>query len=332
MLDHVRELRLRLFACVAVLVVGGVVGYLYYEPILAWLRTPLGTELYYSSPAGSFNFVMKVAAIVGIGLAMPVIVYNLIKFIKPAFENFLPIRKIIFISTMSLLLAVSGAAFAFYMIIPGALKFFTGFEVSGLSALITADSYLSFVANVMVTFIIMFQIPLLILFIDYIKPLKPSSLFKGEKYAVLGGLVVSFFVPFALDITTSLLIALPIIALYNLSIGLVIGQHAIRKRQQARRPVVENIAFTLEDTLVDDLLAPEHRAKPIEDVALYMPKPLLNGRAMFLGVRRPLDMKPAQISSDQMKQQILQQRAEEKERRFQAIQSSQNLRVINDIF
>lgn len=255
LLDHVKELRLRLLVVVVVLLIGGTIGYLFYEPILHWLKSPLAGDLYYSSPAGSFNFIMKVATMAGIGLAVPVIIYQIIMFIRPALSKAFSIARIYAYTTLSVLLAATGAAFGFYMILPGALKFFAGFQVEGLSALIGADSYLTFVTNVLITFMIVFQIPLLLVIIDHVNPIPPKKLLKAEKYVVLAGLLVSFFVPFALDITTSLLIALPIVLLYNLSIVLIVWRHRMVARKAIEIQTIERTELDVDDALVADFFA-----------------------------------------------------------------------------
>lgn len=269
MLDHVRELRLRLILTIVVLVAGGIVGYLFFEPILALLKSPLAGELYYTSPAGSFSFVMKIATMVGIALAVPVIIYQIIMFVRPALPKVFSRLRVFGYTGISILLAASGAAFGFYLILPGALKFFAGFQVEGLSALIGADSYLTFVTNVLITFMIVFQIPLLLVIIDHVKPINPMKLLKAEKYVVLGGLVISFFVPFALDLTTSLLIATPIILLYNLSILLVVWRH-----QLAKRKAVEETQIETQQLILDDAIIAEFFAQKPEKVPMIAEKPI----------------------------------------------------------
>lgn len=224
-MDHIRELRTRIIVCAVVLVVGGVVGYIFYDPILEWLRSPLGTNLSYSTPAGSFDFIVKVSSMIGILAAVPFMIFQLIMFVQPAFKEKLSTSRIIIYTIASILLAIAGACFAFYVILPGALKFFAGFQVAGLSALIDANNYLNFVINAIVTFLLVFQIPLLMVIIDRIKPISPKKLFAAEKYVVLGGLLVSLIVPFAMDITTSLLIASPIVILYDLSVVMIMMRH-----------------------------------------------------------------------------------------------------------
>lgn len=258
-MDHIRELRTRLFVCAAVLIIGGVVGYLFYTPILEWLRTPLGTNLYYSSPAGSFNFIVKVSSMIGILAAVPFIIFQLIMFIQPVFKEKLSMKRIVAYTISSILLAVTGALFAFYAILPGALKFFAGFQVAGLSALIDANNYLNFVINAMVTFIIVFQIPLVMIIIDRIKPISPQKLFAAEKYVIVGGLLVSLIVPFALDLTTCLLIAGPIVILYNVSVAMIMVHHFVTRRNRVVLPAI--VPLTAEEIAIDDQLVSEFFAR-----------------------------------------------------------------------
>lgn len=265
LIDHIRELRTRLFVCAAVLIIGGVIGYIYYTPILDWLRSPLHANLYYSTPAGSFNFILKVSTMVGIFAAVPFIIFQLIMFIQPVFKAKLSTPRVVFYTLTSIVLAAAGGLFAFFAILPGALKFFAGFQVAGLSALIDANNYLNFVTNAIVTFIIVFQIPLIMVIIDRIKPISPKKLLSLEKYVVIGGLLVSLVVPFAMDITTSLLIASPIVILYNISVAAIVLRHAAAKRRRAKpmkiAPIVTN-EMALDDRLIGEFFASQSQTVP----------------------------------------------------------------------
>jgi hypothetical protein len=146
--------------------------------------------------------------------------------------------------------------FGFTCILPGTLHFFGGYQVGGLSALISADSYLNFVINIIITFVLVFQLPLLIGFIDLIKPLTPKKLFGYEKWVILGSLIISLVVPFSYDLVTSLLVALPIVVLFNLSIVIVSIRHAgIRRSERRVRRVALDLSLMTESTLsLSDLL------------------------------------------------------------------------------
>jgi sec-independent protein translocase protein TatC len=231
MIHHVKEIQVRLLITVAVLIAGMALGYVFYEQLFHFIKAPLGGPLHYTSPAGSFSFVVKICLMVGVIVALPVAVYNAIMFVQPALKQRLSRIRVYTTTLLSLVFAALGASFAFLVIIPLALRFFYKFQVDGLIALISADDYLKFVVNVILAFVIIFQLPLLISLIDHIRPLPPMKLLKAEKYVIVGSLVIALVVPFAVDPMVQLLIASPIIVLYNLSILVVVIQRALRRRK-----------------------------------------------------------------------------------------------------
>lgn len=241
MIHHVREIQMRLLSVVAVLIIGMVVGYFFYEPLFEFIKAPLHGSLHYMSPSGSFMFIIKICLMVGIVAALPVAIYNAIMFIQPALAKRLTRTRVYVTTLASLLLAAVGAGFGFLIIIPLALHFFYGFQINGLVAIISADEYLQFVMGIVITFVLLFQLPLLLCLADHIRPLPPRKLLKFEKYVLLGSVIIALVVPFANDLTVQTLVASPVVVLYNLSIGLVMLQHAIRthreKKQQRRQRV-----------------------------------------------------------------------------------------------
>ncbi len=82
--EHIDEFRRRLLYCVVALVIGGVIGYRFQDKIIAWLVKPLGQQLFYTSPTGGFDFLIKICLFFGFLLAIPVIIYNFIRFLAPA--------------------------------------------------------------------------------------------------------------------------------------------------------------------------------------------------------------------------------------------------------
>lgn len=231
MLEHIRELQVRLAITFGVLAAAGVLAYFFYNPILDFLRMPLDKPLFYNTPAGSFSFIMRICLVAAVAVTVPLIVYNLIMFARPAFPSVFTRIRVYILTFASVILSAAGIAFGYYVIIPGALHFFSGFQVHGLSAMISADSYLNFVINALLTFVLVFQLPILVLLADRIKPISPGSMLKGEKWALVGSLVIALLVPFAFDLWTQLMIAAPIFVLYNLAFVLVCIQHAFVNRK-----------------------------------------------------------------------------------------------------
>jgi sec-independent protein translocase protein TatC len=329
-LDHVRELRTRLAICGAVLVVAGSIGYFFYTQIVAFLRSPLHSNLYYSTPAGSFGFIMKVSTMLGIMIALPVIIYNLIMFLRPAFKDVLTFRRVWTLTLMSIVLAFTGAAFGFYAILPGALKFFSGFQVSGLTALISADSYLSFVTNVIITFVLVFQIPLLMILFDRIKPIPPRTLMKMEKYVILAGVVVSILVPFAMDLVTCILIAAPIIVLYNLSVVMIISSHAVTKRRQVKTMVAMNRELSVDDIIIEEMLSIQAERTTVEAANIPIAAKML--AASPHKIRPGMDLKPmSRASLEEQRQAAIKVVEQRRELRRQSVVQPAHFHPISDM-
>lgn len=239
--DHIRELQMRFFYSGIALTLAGIVVFIYYQPLLIFLSSPLEAPLYYNNPAGGFNFIVKVCFTGALILTMPVLIYNIIMFVRPAIEKHLPIKRVFIVASLSTILAIAGAAFAFYCILPGTLHFLKEFENSGLSALIAADDYLKFVTNIIITFVIVFQLPLIITFFDSIRPLQTEKLLRMEKWVILSSVAVALVAPITYDLLTSLMLAVPIILLYNLSVVIVVIRHALAKQKttsQVETPMI----------------------------------------------------------------------------------------------
>jgi len=219
--DHVNELKKRIFWVFFAVSVSAILGYVFRVPIISFLDKPLGQTLYYTTPGGSFNFVVKVAGIFGVFIAVPVLVYQIIKFLEPAINQKIKTSKLIKVMVLSMMLAFFGAAFAFYVIIPTSLHFFSGFATNTIKPLISANDYINYVTNSILCFAILFQIPLLIDFIDHISPIKPSKLLKYQKHVVVGALIIAILLPFSYDPISPFIVAVPIIVLYYASAAML---------------------------------------------------------------------------------------------------------------
>ncbi len=232
---HIQELRSRVAYCAAAFLAGGALGYVFHKDIIELVRRPLQETLYFSSPAGNFNFIMSICMLSGLILAIPVIAYNIIAFTEPALPSHVIGKKIRRMTFFSFVLALCGIVFAYFVIIPSSLRFFLGFNISGIQAIITVDSYLSFIVSILVSFMIIFQIPLIISLVDRIWPMPPDKLVKYERHVVVGSLVIALAQPFTYDPITMFIIAAPMVILYNLSIILLYLSY--RKRSK-RAPAV----------------------------------------------------------------------------------------------
>lgn len=240
--DHMAEFRTRLMWSVIALVFGGVIGYYLQDQIIAFLVKPLGQELFYTSPTGGLDFLIKICLFFGFLLAIPVIIYNLIQFIAPAVPNHITynVYKILLIS---IILAITGAAFAYYVCLPAALHFLNTFTNSTIQSLISAQEYFNFVMIYMAGFAALFQMPLIIYFINKVTPLKPAKLLKNQRVVILVSFVIAAILTPTPDPINQFLMAAPMIGLYQASVGVVWQSN---KRQKKRPPTPEQL-FMLAD-------------------------------------------------------------------------------------
>ncbi len=231
--DHIKELRNRILWVVLSIGASAGLGYGFHARIINLLIHPLGSPVFYTSPSGSFNFVIKVSLVIGAFITLPVIIYQLVRFLEPAFPKRVSRSFMVKVIGSSFLLASAGIAFGYFYMIPMSLKFFAGFSSTQIKPLISASEYLTYILNSLITFAVVFQIPLLILFINWFKPIKPGKLLHYQRHVVVGSLGLAVLLPFTYDPISQFIFAIPIIVLFYLSAILL---WIVDKRRPKERP------------------------------------------------------------------------------------------------
>lgn len=232
--DHIKELRNRFFVVAIIFVVASAVAYNYKDALIYYLLKPLGDEkLIYLNPAGGFSFIFQVTMYVGMAIAIPFLIYNLYRFVAPA----LPDRArqhsaLVMIS--SLILLCIGVAFGYFIAIPGALNFLNNFADGYVIPSLTAESYLNFILAYTAGLGILFQLPLVLMLIHWIHPLKPLGLLKFERYMILIAFVAAAMITPTPDVMNQTIMAAPIIAMYQ--IGFVAVCISVAKAKRRARP------------------------------------------------------------------------------------------------
>jgi sec-independent protein translocase protein TatC len=190
---------------------------------------PLGGQrLVYLTPIGGFNFIFKVSLYFGLGVILPVIMYHLYRFLEPL----MPVkrkRSVVFYILASLLLAIGGACFAYFGSLPAALHFLTGFSIQNVTAMLTVDSYLNFIITYVLGFAALFQIPLILMIINTIKPLPPKKLMGFQRFVVLGAFILAAIISPTPDVTNQAILAVPIILMYQIGVLLVWLQNRTKR-------------------------------------------------------------------------------------------------------
>lgn len=276
-IEHVHELRGRIFKVVFVLLAGTALGYFIRERLLVILVKPLGEPLYFTTPSGGLEFVFRISMFLGIILATPVAVYQLFKFLQPTIDQ-KSSRFIAILSVASVLLLISGILFGYFVTLPAALTFLKGFSNDQVHSLITTSEYLSFVTVYLAGFAILFQLPIILLFINRITPLTPGGMFGFERWVILVSFVVAAIITPTPDPLNQLFMAMPIIILYNLSIGVIWITN--RRHKTVIAPVLASEPVTVYAS------EPLEAIEPVEEPkALPQPKTLRPALSMD-GMRR----------------------------------------------
>lgn len=227
LVDHLAELRGRIITVLVALLVGVVVGFYYSERIVEYLLLIPG-QLVYLYPGEAFFAHMLIALIVGLVLAFPVILYQVVRFILPGLKD--AERRVLYLGLpFAMLMFVAGTMFAYKVILPLAYKFFMEFGTQSLEPLISIGNYVSFVLGIVLPFGIVFEFPLVVLLLTAVGILNPRTLVRHRKMMVLGIFIVAAFLT-PPDIISQTLMAGPMLVLFELSVFL--SKLMVRRKKQ----------------------------------------------------------------------------------------------------
>lgn len=213
--EHLEELRRRLLKILAAFGLGLVISYAYIDTIAPLFLAAAG-KLYYMRPAEAFFIYLKIGAAAGCLMASPFIFYQLWAFIMPAFS----LRQRLWLSLLTVLSVVfftGGLLFSYFLVFPLSWAFFTGFDSQGVQALISMENYVDFLLTMLLPFGFIFELPLLLFVGTALGFLSSRSLRRCRPYVIFGSFVVAAILT-PPDVVSQLLLAAPLVLLYELSI------------------------------------------------------------------------------------------------------------------
>jgi len=193
-----------------------VASWFYVDTVITWLARPVGTFIF-TSPAEAFLSRMKVAAGCGVLLAVPIIVYQLWRFIEVALE----LRERTLIGSVlpaSCVLFYFGASLALFGVVPLAAKFLLEFSSPHLQAMISLREYLSFVVWMTIGFGLFFQVPVAVVVLSRAGIINPWKLTAYRPHAIVLTLVAAAVLTPGPDIISQLLLAVPSYILFEISL------------------------------------------------------------------------------------------------------------------
>ncbi|MCF2940095.1 twin-arginine translocase subunit TatC [Paenibacillus alkaliterrae] len=222
LLEHLGELRKRLVYVLIALALGLVVGLVFAEPAYNFLMSqePAKTiSLHTFSLGDGIGMYMKFAFVIALILAVPVIAYQLWAFVKPALrEN--EQRSTLKYVPFALMMFLTGLAFSYFVVFPLAFNFTrTVSQQLNLEETYGIAQYFAFMFNLLIPISLLFELPLLIMFLTAIRLVNPKRLRKMRRLAYFIMVLIGVMITPA-DIISDVLVAIPLILLYEISVFL----------------------------------------------------------------------------------------------------------------
>ena len=221
-LEHLEELRWRLLKSIIAIIFGGSFCFLFIDEIIQFLIAPIynlsnSPDLQVLKVQGMFMIKWGVALLGGILVAIPVLTYQMAKFIGPGLHN--DEKKVmvplVFFSYLAFLV---GIVFAFYGLIPYSLEFFTSMGVIEVKNNFSINYYFSFITMLLLGSGVIFELPIVVFILSAIGLLTPAFMRHYRRHAIIVILVLSAFIT-PPDPISLVFISIPLAFLYEISIG-----------------------------------------------------------------------------------------------------------------
>ncbi|MBI3752844.1 MAG: twin-arginine translocase subunit TatC [Deltaproteobacteria bacterium] len=227
--SHLAELRKRLIICVVAVAAGFGISYNYSDELFKILARPLppGTTFSFIRLIEPFLTYLKVSLVSGIFLASPVLIYQLWAFIAPGLhENERKwVWPVVFFSTV---LFIGGVAFGYLLVIPFGYTYFLSFSSGTIRPMLSMDEYFSFTTKFLLAFGLVFEMPIFILFLSLFGVVDARMLSAYRKYAILAIFIIAAIITPTPDAFSQLLMAAPMLVLYE--VGIIITKIFGKKR------------------------------------------------------------------------------------------------------
>jgi sec-independent protein translocase protein TatC len=242
-LQHLEELRTRIFHSLAAVAVGMGVCWWFHQTLFAYMQKPiidvlrqngLPQKLVYLTPAEPFNLYLKISALAGLFLTSPYVLYQVWLFISPGLYRKEKKYAVPFMVSTIFLFA-AGGYFGYRMVYPAALKFLIGIG-SQFTPMITIHEYTDLFLTVILGLGLVFEMPILIFFLALMGVVSAGWMWRNIRYGILVIFIVAGALAPTPDISSMCVFAAPMVALYFVSIGVAYLVHpAQRQKREARK-------------------------------------------------------------------------------------------------
>ncbi len=237
--EHLAELRKRLIICFVGIGVGFAIAYSFKESLFVLLMQPLksamtpGQKLIFTGLPEAFFVYIEVSFFGGILFAAPLILFQMWLFIAPGlYKN--EQRFLLPLLVLSCFFFAGGVLFGYSVVFPYAFKYLLGFESDLVQALPSMREYLALATTLLIAFGFIFQLPLVMTMLARFGMVTPRFLSKNRKYALLLSFVVAAIITPTPDVVNQLLMAGPLIVLYEISIigAKLFGKKRVKQEEE----------------------------------------------------------------------------------------------------
>ena len=220
-LEHLEELRWRIIYSLIGIVVGTILAWIFIDFLIDYIllkpARDSGADLQNLKPFGQLFLYVQVAIMIGIILSIPNIFYQFWRFISPALRK-TEKKYVSAIVIFSSICFLSGISFAYFVMLPLALKFAAQFGSEAIKNQFAIDEYMSIIISVMLAAGVVFELPMISFFLSKLGILKPSFMRKYRRHAIIVILILAAFLTPGADPVSQIILAVPLVVLYEISI------------------------------------------------------------------------------------------------------------------
>lgn len=286
-LEHFNELKRRLFIVAVSITAFSTAAYFVQMQIVDLLLRPAkGQELIYTTPGGGLDLLFRVCLYTGIVFSIPVIVYQVLKYLEPVIGEGSS-RFAVTGGIISGVLAVAGMAFGYFAGLPATLHFlFHQFTTDQIHPLIAVHSYMKFIALYMFGAALLFQVPLVLLFINRIKRLRPRTLWAKQRWMILISFCLAVIMNPTPNVMDQLMLVGPMVVMYYVGIGIIWAVN------RPRRPRKVNELLALDAQVRAERLARMQDARIVWRQAAAIAEEPVGALQDLRNILQPVDLTP----------------------------------------
>ncbi|MDO4666381.1 MAG: twin-arginine translocase subunit TatC [Streptococcus sp.] len=229
-IEHLSEFRRRFLSILVCFAVVFIISLFFSADIYKWLTSSFHKKLIVLGPDDILWIYINLANLVAFSLTLPFMIYQIWEFIRPALQENEAISIFLYVPA-SFFCFLAGLAFGFYFVSPTILQVLLSLGKGLFDTQLTAQNYLAFLFHTTIPIAILFELPVIVVFLTSIGLLKPKFLVQYRRYAYFTLLVLAVVLTPA-DFVSDLSMAVPLILLYEVSVML---SKMVYKRKLKRR-------------------------------------------------------------------------------------------------